>query len=99
MKYFLIMAALFITMSSEAMAQRCGSMKGTACVTCCQGTGRSQSECQNYCAKGMPEKKVEASRDSKRKQCLAQAGITQSESAGVGRRDPRYAVYHSCMGR
>lgn len=95
----ILLAAMAVLIVTPAYAQRCGSMKGEACVTCCQGTGRSASQCQSYCASSMTEKRAAASKDSKRSQCLAQAGITAAESAGVGKRDPRNAVYHSCMGR
>ena len=98
MKFFLVTAALLM-MSSEAMAQRCGSMNGGACVTCCQGTGRSASTCQYYSARSASEKKAAASKDFKRTQCLARAGISAAEASSVSRRDPRHAAYHSCMGR
>ena len=71
---FAAIAALIVT---PAYAQRCGSMKGEACVTCCQGTGRSASQCQSYCASSMTEKRAAASKDTKRTQCLAQAGIAK----------------------
>lgn len=101
-RLFTTAMAAFLLLSvlpNEASAQRCGSRFGGACVTCCQGTGRSLSTCQAYCSSGRSEKKSAAQGDGKRSACLREAGISRSEASSVSRRDPRHATYHACMGR
>lgn len=95
MKVVLLAASMiWLGLYSDAHAQRCGSMKGQACVTCCQGTGRTLDNCQRYCSADKAGKAA----GNKRKACLAKAGVSHEEAASVRRSDPRHAVYHACMG-
>lgn len=94
MRLLLVAVALLVGASEGAFAQNCGSRKGQACVTCCQGTGRSLNNCQNYCSADAAGK----ARGNKRESCLAKAGVSRQEAASVRKSDPRHAVYHACMG-
>lgn len=94
MRLVLLGVALLLGASDVALAQSCGSRKGQACVTCCQGTGRTLSTCEKYCSADAAGK----ARGNKRESCLAKAGVSPQEAASVRRSDPRHAVYHACMG-